>query len=655
VASPPLPQTSTPARARRGGRGSPWRRIATLLGPYAAAALVLLVLQRSGLVQSANLILYDLSVWLRPTPDGATTPVRVIGIDEEDLRQLGWPLNDALLIRAIERLDRAGAAAIGLDLYRDIGVGDAHAALRELSRRNPHLVSVFSHVDGIAAIRGTPVHRQAYNDLVVDSDDVVRRDLLFVRGMGPAMVPLPLRMLEVGHGGLALREAFERDPGWVRPLEANSGGYHHLDHGGVQRMLGFHRPGSFPTWSLRALLAGQVPERSLRGSLVLIGSNAPSLRDGFRVPFQPPQPGRSLRMAGVDLHAHRLAALIALQEGRPLGLRAASPWLNTSLLVAAVLAGLLLGEGIGGLRRSQTTVLAVAAAMVVATGVSLASGWWFDAASPLAALAALAAAAWTRRAQEQQQQRQELQGLLQQTTSTSVAHELWRERELVLEGGRFPGRMLELTVLFTDIEHFTRVSEQLDPEALLAWLNRGMAAMVGPVQEQGGLVNKFTGDGLLAVFGAPLDRGTQLEALAAVHAAAGIRRALQRLNAQLSAEGLPAMRVRLGVHTGPVLAGSVGTPERWEFGVVGDTVNCAARLEGLHHDQGHSPTCRVLLSGTSLALVREGIQGPWKRWGTLPLSGRSTAVEVWELLDEEEPVAGSTEERGPSASQRTDS
>ena len=124
----------------------------------------------------------------------------------------------------------------------------------------------------------------------------------------------------------------ERDPGWVRPLEANSGGYHHLDHGGVQRMLGFHRPGSFPTWSLRALLAGQVPERSLRGSLVLIGSNAPSLRDGFRVPFQPPQPGRSLRMAGVDLHAHRLAALIALQEGHPLGLRAASPWLNTSLL-----------------------------------------------------------------------------------------------------------------------------------------------------------------------------------------------------------------------------------------------------------------------------------------------------------------------------------
>jgi len=638
----------------RAGGARLWRRVAIQLGPYAAAALVLLVLQSSRLMQTANLILYDLTVRLRPAPNGAATPVRLIGIDEQDLQQLGWPLEDALLIRAIERLDQAGAAVIGLDLYRDIGVGDAHGALRQLSKSNPRLVSVFSHVDGIRAIRGTPASRQAYNDLVVDPDDVVRRDLLFVRGMGSALVPLPLRMLEVGHGGRPLREALERDPAWIQPLQANSGGYHGLDHGGVQRMLAFHRLGSFPTWSLRELLAGQVPEGSLRGSLVLIGSTAPSLRDGFRVPFTGPHPGRSLRLAGVEVHAHRLAALIALQEGRPLGLRAAPPWLNTALLVAAVLAGVALGEGIGALRRSQITMLAVAIGMVVATAVSLASGWWFDAASPLAALAAVAAAAWTRRAQEQQQQRQELQGLLQQTTSTSVAGELWRQRELLLEGGRFPGRRLELTVLFTDIEHFTRVAEQLDPEALLAWLNRGMAAMVGPVQGQGGLVNKFTGDGLLAVFGAPLDRGTQLEALAAVQAAAGIRRALVVLNALLKAEGLPEMRVRVGVHTGPVLAGSVGTPERWEFSVVGDTVNCAARIEGLQRNDGPSPICRVLLSDTTLALVRETIRAPWKLWGTLPLSGRSKTLEIWELL-EDESAEGAREDSGASGSQRTES
>jgi len=612
------------------------------------------MLESSRLVQTANLLLYDLTIRLRPAPDGATTPVRLISIDEGDLQKLGWPLDDDQLIRAIQRLDQAGAAAIGLDLYRDLGERDSHAALRQLSMSNPRLVSVFSDVDGIKAIRGTPANRQAYNDLLVDPDGVVRRDLLFVRGMGAAMVPLPLRMLEVGHGGRPLREALERDPAWIHPLQANSGGYQGLDHGGVQRMLAFHRLGSFPSWSLRALLAGEVPERSLRGSLVLIGSKAPSLRDGFRVPFAGPHPGQSLRMAGVELHAHRLAALVALQQGRHLGVGAAPPWLNTSLLLAAVLAGVAMGEGIGKLRRSQITVLAVATAVVAATALILASGWWFDAASPLAALATLAAAAWTRRAQEQQQQRQELEDLLQQTTSTSVAGELWRQRELLLAGGRFPGRRLELTVLFTDIEHFTRVAEQLDPETLLAWLNRGMAAMVGPVHGQGGLVNKFTGDGLLAVFGAPLDRGTPLEALAAVQAAAGIRRALVALNAVLKAEGLPEMRVRIGVHTGPVLAGSVGTAERWEFGVVGDTVNCAARIEGLQRNEGPSPTCRVLISGATLALVRTTIQGPWNLWGTLPLGGRSMAVEVWELM-EEDVAEGAREDSGASGSQRTDS
>ena len=638
----------------RGGWAWPWRRVVTQLGPYAAAALVLLVLQQSRLLQTANLLLYDFALRLRPAPDGATTPVRVIGIDEQDLHALGWPLDDDKLIEAIQRLDQAGAAAIGLDTYRDLGAGDTHAALRQLFKSNPRLVSVFSHVDGIKAIRGTPANRQAYNDLLIDPDEVVRRDLLFVRGMGAAMVPLPLRMLEIGHGGRPLREALERDPAWVHPLQANSGGYHGLDHGGVQRMLAFHRLGSFPTWSLRALLAGEVPERSLRGSLVLIGNKAPSLRDDFRVPFTGPEPGRSLRMPGVELHAHRLAALIARQQKRPLGMRAAPPWLNTTLLLGAVLAGVALGEGIDRLRRSQITVLAVATAMVLATAQILANGWWFDAASPLTALGALAAAAWTRRAQEQQFQRQQLEGLLQQTTSTSVAGELWRQRELLLQGGRFPGRRLKLTVLFTDIEHFTRVAEQLDPEALLAWLNRGMAAMVGPVQGQGGLVNKFTGDGLLAVFGAPLDRGTEREALAAVQAAAGIRQALAALNAVLKAEGQPEMRVRVGVHTGPVLAGSVGTPQRWEFGVVGDTVNCAARIEGLQRNGEFSPACRVLLSGTTLDLVRPTIQGPWNLWGTLPLSGRSAAVEVWELL-EEESAEGAIENSGASGSQRTES
>lgn len=632
----------------RAGRWAAKRALSVL--PYGVAAVLLALLQASHLSEKANLLLYDLALRLRPAADGARTPVRLIGIDERDLRTLGWPLDDALLVAAIHRLDRAGAAVIGLDLYRDLGVGRGQGALRRLAAAHRRLISVFSVAEGIPAIPHLPPQRQAYNDLLLDPDDRVRRDLLLVRGMGPALVPLPLRMLEVGHGGRSLRASLERDPAWADPLQEHSGGYRHLDNGGIQRMLAFHRPGSFPTWPLRDLLAGRVPAEALRGSLVLIGNRAPSLRDAFRVPLPGGANSRSLAMPGVEIHAHRLAALIALQQGRPLGMHAAPSAFNAGLVVAAGLAGLALGEGVAALRRSQSSVL-MAAGLLAATSFGLLlAGWWFDAASPLAALGATAAAAWTRRAQEQQQQRQQLQHLLAQTTSNQVARELWRQRAQLLEGERFPGRRIAITVLFTDIEHFTTIAEQLDPEPLLAWLNRGLEAMVSPVHSQGGVVNKFTGDGLMAIFGAPLDRGPQVEALAAVEAAATMRLALARLNALFRAEGLPAMRVRIGLHSGPVLAGSVGTADRWEFGVIGDTVNCAARIESLDPGAGAQTPCRVLLSGATRTLVKAERPGPWRRWGTQKLSGRSSAVEVWELLPEAPPErirAGSSPLRPP--------
>ena len=636
MAPPHQPPKPPPLRRRPGF--APGGRLNNGLVPYMAAGLLLLGLHHSRLLQKANLLLYDQSQRLRPLPDGSSTPVRLITITEADLKEVGWPIDDGMILAAIQRLDQAGVRAIGLDLYRDIGVGPDQPRLRALVRRQPRVVSVFSSVDGIGAIPGTPPQRQAYNDLVIDPDQRVRRDLLFVRGMGAAMVPLPLRMLELGHRGRALREALEHNPAFAKPLQESSGGYHGLDNGGVQRLLAYHRPGSFPSWSLRALLGGKVPVASLRDCLVLIGSEAPSLRDRFRVPFPGRSSGEALLMPGVEIHAHRLAALIALQEGRPLGMGAAPAWVNKAGLVAAILVGIGLGEGVRKLRHSQTLVLGLVAAMLLASAALLWQGWWFDAASPLAALIALASAAWSRRAPEQQQQRQDMQGLLQQTTSHQVAGELWRQRGQLLEGGRFAGRQVEITVLFTDIAGFTRVSEQLNPAALMAWLNRGMEAMVDPVQAEGGVVNKFTGDGLMAIFGAPLGRGPRVEALAAMRAAANIRQAMQVLNRQLLAEGLPAMKLRIGVHTGPVLAGSVGTPERWEFSVIGDTVNCASRIEGLDRSPLDSSPCRVLLSEATLALLDQGIQGAWRHRGALELRGRSAMVEIWELLEDADGV-----------------
>ncbi|MFN9546279.1 MAG: CHASE2 domain-containing protein [Cyanobacteriota bacterium] len=617
--------------------------------PYALAAMALLLLRHSRLAETSNLLLYDLAVQMRPQPSAADLPIRVIAIEEADLRQLGWPLEDRLLVAAIQRLERAGVGAIGLDLYRDLGVGTGQRELRRLAAAPGPLISVFSQIDNIGPIPGTPPRRQAYNDVLIDPDGVVRRDLLHVRGQGPAAVALPLRLLEHWRGQAIspLRARWEAQPAALAPLEAGSGGYDDLDDAGLQRMLVFHRPGSVPSWSLRALLAGQVPAERLRGSIVLIGSRAPSQRDFFLVPFgrQPWSPTVE-RMAGVDVHAHRLAALLALERGERLGVVAAPSGVNTLLLVGAIAAGVGLGEGLSSLRRGLQ-------AMVLAGVAGLSAGWlalwlggvWLGLALPLAGLITMATAALTGRGMEQQLQRQQLEHLLGQTLSPSVVRELWNQREVLLAGDRFRAQQRSVTVLFADIEQFTALAERLQPAPLLHWLNQVMECLVHPILEEGGLVNKFTGDGVLAVFGAPLSQGEQADATAAVRAALAIREALRSLNTQLLGADQPPVRLRLGLHSGMVSVGSIGSHNRWEYGVIGDVVNCASRIDGLRqsglaaYPARGSPQCRILLSGATRGLLRDApcLALRWQAWGPHTLSGRARQEEIWELLDPQGP------------------
>jgi adenylate cyclase len=605
--------------------------------------MVALAAVRHGrLAETPNLLLHDLALQWRSLPSAAPLPIRIIAIEEEDLRQLGWPLEDQVLVAAIQRLERAGARAIALGLYRDLGVGRGQRELRRLAAAPGALISTYSLIDRVGPIPGTPPERQAYNDLLVDADGVVRRDLVHVRGQGPAGVALPMRLLEHWRRQSIspLRARLEADPRALDALEPRSGGYSDLDHSGLQRLLAYHRPGSFQSWSLRALLAGQVPAERLRGTVVLIGSRSPSLRDAIPVPFgRQPWAQTSQRMAAVDIHAHRVAALLALERGQRVGLTAASGTLNGLVLFVAIALGALLGEGLGSLRHS---LLAVA----LAAGAALAGGWaslvwggvWINIALPLAGLIAMATAAWTSRGIEQQQQQRQLQRLLGQTISTSVARELWNQRDALLVADRFRAREIFVTVLIADIVHFTSVAETMPPEPLLRWLNQAMEQLVVAVQGQGGLVNKFTGDGVLAVFGAPLSQGQGADATAALQAAVAIRQAMRGLNEGFLREGLPQLRLRLGLHSGWVLAGSIGGRERWEYGVIGDTVNCAARIDGLP-GLGPAGDCRILLSGVtrSLLTAESWPGGLWRSWGSLSLNGRSRREDIWELVDPHDP------------------
>ena len=604
-------------------------------GPYLVAVLVLVMLRSTGLAQTIDLVIYDLITSKRSEGSGRDTPITLVGIEESDIQRFGWPIDDGLFCDAFDALNAADVQAIGFDIYRDKGVGPEQQCLRDRFRDEPTLVSIFNVAADIAPVPGTPSERQSYNDMSLDGDGVVRRDLVHVTGQDEATVSFPLRVLEVATGDSSLRAAMDDGRHQDAWLSADGGGYHNeIDAGlGLQRLLRFRDPGSYPSYALGDVLDGTVPEEMIRNRVVLIGSTAPSLRDLFEVPHTRFHRGESLfTVTGVEVHANRLATLMDQRNGILRRGWIMPGWGNLLLVISFAVSGLLLGERISKQRVSIVVVALLAGGGAAVLGLLLWNYIWIGMAMPLAGLLTVSGAAWLRRGVESQQHSQQIRQLLGQTTSPAVAEQLWEQRDTLLSDGRFMGQQLPITSLFTDTASFTSVSEGLSPSELMDWLNRGMEVCVPAVTDRAGMVNKFTGDGMLAVFGVPLPGDPSAEAQAAIEAAIEIKDGLERLNAELIAEGAPTMRVRMGIHSGEALVGSMGSSERIEYAVIGDAVNCASRLESCEKDR-HEGILRVLLSSATLDLLPKDFRDTLtlEHWGPIQVKGRDEPLDVSEL------------------------
>jgi adenylate cyclase len=194
-----------------------------------------------------------------------------------------------------------------------------------------------------------------------------------------------------------------------------------------------------------------------------------------------------------------------------------------------------------------------------------------------------------------------------------------------------------VTVMFTDIADFTALSEQMDAAATSELLNRHFAILCRAVDAHGGTVDKFLGDGMMAFFGAP-DR-LKGHAAAAVRAAAQIRDDLKADNVTAEEEGRIAFRIRIGIHTGPVIVGNIGASDRVNYTIVGDTVNVSQRLQGLGKELAPDAPTTIAISAETAARLDdrfETIPAGWHR-----LRGRGEAVEVF--------LVGEVAERGAEA------
>lgn len=220
--------------------------------------------------------------------------------------------------------------------------------------------------------------------------------------------------------------------------------------------------------------------------------------------------------------------------------------------------------------------------------------------------------------------------LLGRTVSPEVREQL---RQTFASGNlRLEGQEAVATVLMTDIRGFTTLSEQVEPARVLAWLNEYFDRLVPIIVEEGGVVNKFDGDALLAFFGIlPRILSPKKSALAACRAAARMLEALETLNRERVERGDPPLITGIGIHTGMVIAGGLGARDRLHYTIIGDTVNTTQRIEALTRTliQGSG----VLIShATHTALAEHARAFDLQPLGQQRVPGKQEPIEVYRLL-----------------------
>lgn len=619
------------------------------------AALVVCGVRFAGWLEPAELAAFDLAVRWRAGDLSQPSDVVVIGFNDDDLERWNWPVPDEILSKVIKGALSQGASVVGVDIYRDAAVEPGHDDFTRTLRDNETVVAVMKYPsetsDGVPpppVVQGKSKTRVGFSDMVVDSDGSVRRGLLYLAGKGSVEKSLSLQTarLQLKRRNIAPQAAGANDKALklgasvIRPLGSQFGGYRNLDAAGYQFLLDFRRePSQIPVLSSRDVLEKKVDRRLLSGKIALIGIMSEQVKDLFILPVRGAKDHRAT--FGVILHAMVVDQILRLAGGVNRPTRSLNAWWENVLIVLGAVLIVLAGWR-SKKPLTHMIVGAVGVCLVLAGGYfGLLFDWWLPAVPVALAGAVAAVTAFSWRVLRERRERLALAQLLNNQVSPQVAQELWDNRRTILEGVRPRPTRLTATVLFIDLVGSTTVADQLEPDQLVTWLSEFLGEMADAVAENHGVVEKFTGDGLMAIFGVPVPRTEHSEieqdARNAVECALQMGRRLKRLNGRIDRSVLPEMRCRIGIHTGRLSAGSVGTRSRMQYSVIGQTANLASRIEGLGKDDpkfssdsdGRELSCRILLSEATVELLpaEYNVQS----MGKLELRGAQDPMEIYRL------------------------
>ena len=610
----------------------------------AAVFLLVVVLRLAGALERLELGVYDLAMRLRPA---ATLDERIVIIDEteDDIERLGHPLSDQTLARVVERVLAMKPRVLGVDKFRDIPVAPGTDALARAVNANRNVLWIYQFGGQGSRRISAPQwlkrpSQAAFNDVLLDAGGTVRRGLLFLDdgGQPQRSFALALALTYLAPQGIAPRPD-ATDPAHMRlgattlaPLEARDGGYAGSDASGYQMLLDYRgAPAPFRRYTLGDLLDGRIDGAVVRDRVVIVGSSATSLKDFFQTPFSS---AALPYVTGSELHAHQVSQLLRLAQGESKPVRTLPEMVEILLLALCCLAGLVAWVA----TRPQTLAALIAGgltALAIAWYAAAAASIWFPILPLVLGFVLTASASAGLRALHEARERQAMMGMFSRFMAPEVARELWRRRSEMTEGYALRPQHLDATVLFADLHGYSPVAARLAPADTARWLNEFLAPMADVIMAHRGVIRQYAGDAIMAVFGAPLPSETRAEherdARTSVECAREMQRRFAELNDAWSRDGKPTAGLRIGLYSGPMVGCNIGSRQRLEYTVIGDTVNMAARLQALALPDGdEGERGRILIGDTTRALLP--VHEACERVGSFVLKGRSEPVSVYRIV-----------------------
>jgi len=586
--------------------------------------LIIFSLERGGLLESLDLRAYDLLVAEQhrepPSPD-------VLNVDFDDdfvRRHNAFPIPRLLLADIIAKIAQGKPSVIGVDVILDVARApedDAHLAKVIDDAGNVVLISEYGFATYQQSDPLEPFRKAAagvaFGDLPIDEDGAVRRMFLRVTTEKYKGVSLPVALADLASeqhlrpGG----EGFLLFGQHKLPLATS---------GPDSAWIHFHPSAPTTVISAGILLATDFDASMFANKVVIVGQSVEMGKDLFTTPASRAGidiGGRHI-LSGAEIHG---AAVASLLHGNAL---------STLHILPRVCAGLLLAFVVMVLAGRSRWSVALFCCLALGTGIFLAAMalfpwqhlWVPPVSMELCLLAALPAGLGYRSVEERRQkmameaERRQLMGLFERYVSADVAAEIWKNRDAIV----LAGEERVATILFSDIRSFTATTAGVPSSEVLGWLNSYLTVMSDVVKKNRGFLNKFIGDGIMVVFGAPLTEGPKEDACRAVRRAVEMLARVDEWNAN-KAPGNPPLKIGIGIHTGQVTAGNVGSPDRLEYSVIGEAVNLASLLESLTKECG----APIVFSPTTCEHIQD--QFSVVSLGERPVRGFTTDVPLYSV------------------------